>query len=225
MTVGQPDPFPLEPWPAGQDYFEFSQFPSDEYRKAVLYSMIEIQDILTTSVRVLAQEAGAQQVTNPSFSHYFAPQIDYLIAVLVVIQNILAKIGCDRYATLLPCQSVRKEKIIIYDGDPPFEEDLTHQGCRDPNVWAFVGDGDGTGDFSFPYFMSICPKLFHAYRGVKRVPAAMLGNVIDPGCTSQEQHVTWSTTKGLLHGKTQLDERLLNWALIQSRTFARALPL
>jgi len=193
--------------------------------KAVLYSMIEIQDILTTSVRILAQEAGKQQVTNPSFSRYFLPQTDYLIAVVGVFQNILAKIGCDRYATLLQCPSVRKEKIVIYYGDPPFEEDPTSEGCRDSDTWAFVGDGDGTGDFGLPYFMSICPKWFNAYRGVKRVPAAMLGNVIDPGCTPQEQHVTWSATKELLHGKTQLDKRLLNWTLMQSRTFAHAFPL
>lgn len=124
--------------------------------KAVLYFLTEIQDILTTSVKVLAEEAGKQQVANPSFSRYFLPQPAYLIAVLGVFQNILAKTGCDRYATLLQCPSVRKEKIVIYYNDPPFEEDPTSEGCRDPDTWAFVGDGDGTGDFNFPHYISIC---------------------------------------------------------------------
>ncbi|KAK5945287.1 hypothetical protein PMZ80_002491 [Knufia obscura] len=202
--IGQPDPFPREPWPAGANYFEFHQFPSEEHKQAVLYSMIEIQDILSTAVRILSQEAGKQEVANPSFRRYFFPTPGDLRIVLGVFQSVLAKIGCPRYDTLLQCPSMRKEKLVIYYEDPPYNED-PRVTCKRGGHWAFVGKGDGTGNFNYPRYMSICGRWFSFYRGAKCASAAMLGNVIDPGCQPQWQQVTWSATMKLLHELMHLD--------------------
>ncbi|KAK5943087.1 hypothetical protein PMZ80_004092 [Knufia obscura] len=187
-----------------------------ESRKiAIRQSLLEVQDILVTTMKVLAVEQMGRepQISNPSFGRYFYPNQQELGRVMDIYRSVLAIIGAPLSTRQYEkCYEGNVAKLWLFNGDPPQNirpVTPTTTTCRNsPMLFASTGgyierNIPPTPDKLYGYIV-FCDLWFATYRPMTG-PIALDINLNPPGRSIETcgrdwvQEATGSSSQILLH--------------------------